>query len=162
MFRIPSRGYNLWKIHLYLPNPSTGEFGNRFHVSAAPHPQSHPFSGGWIPIPRCLGPLPPQRGHQEVTNASLYWDWDHRAISGGQSLFWHIPRSIPRAVRLSRAAAASRSPWITTGIPPETPGRDKTHSAFIYWLPSLHLIPWESLGRSPQSSSGGLFHEIPL
>lgn len=114
-----------------------------------------PSQGAWVP-------LPPHRGHQEVTNASLYWDWDHGAIPGGQSLFWHIPRSIPRAVRLSRAAAASRSPWITTGIPPETPGRDKTHSALSYWLPSLHPIPWESLGRSPQSSSGGLFHEIPL
>lgn len=128
-------------------------------MAAALHPQFHPFPGTWIPIQSHLGPLPPHREHQKANNAfSLYWDSDHWDIPRGQSLFQHIPTSTPRAVRLSRVAAASRTPWITTGIPPAAPGRNKTHSTLIYWLPSPHPI----LGKEPIGQLWGIVPELPF
>lgn len=91
---------------------------------------------------------------------SLYWDhWD---IPRGQSLFQHSHRSIPRAVRLSRVAAVSRSPWITTGIPPAAPGKDKTLSQ-----PSATCFPASTqslgiFGKEPKGQPWGIVPENPF
>lgn len=88
----------------------------------------------------------------------LYWDSDHWDIPRGQSLFQHIPTSSPRAVRLSRVAAASRTPWITTGIPTAAPGRDKTHLILNYQLLSPPCSPWERSHRAAL----GFVPEVPF
>lgn len=103
-------------------------------------------------------PPTPQRTPEGDKCFFLYWDSDHWDIPRGQSLFQHIPTSSPRAVRLSRVAAASRTPWITTGIPTAAPGRDKTYSILNYRLLSPPCSPWERSHRAAL----GFVPELPF